>query len=86
MHACLRGELKPIDGVTPVAGQREAASGLGVLGARLGVLSGDPANLDHRELTGIGHDDCHGQQHTEFSFDIGGIDAGEGLRAVATLQ
>ena len=54
--------------------------------ARLGVLPGDPADLDHRHARAVGEHDRHLQQGADRGTDVrlGVVD--EGLGAVAALQ
>ena len=59
MLPSFRCELESVYGVTSVTGQSEAATGLGVLRSRLGVLPSNATHLDHRKLTCVGHDDRH---------------------------
>ncbi len=82
----LRGEVEAVDRVAAVGRQRDAVAGLGVGGARLGVLPGEPAELDHRDRGGVGQHDGHLQQHPELVADVVGGDAVEGLGAVAALE
>ena len=86
MPTRLLGEVVAVDGVTPVRRQRLVPAGLGVLRPRLGVLTGDAADLDDRNLRGIGHHYGHGQLDEQLALDVGSRDGGEGLGAVAALQ
>ena len=54
--------------------------------ARLGVLPGDPAELDHRHRRAVGQHDRHLQQHPHLAGDVGLRGGLERLGAVAALQ
>ena len=89
-HPRVGGEVVAVDGVAAVGRQRDALAvdeaGLEVGGARLGVLAGQAAELDHRHGGGVGQHDGHLQQHAQLVAGVVGGDAGEGLGAVAALQ
>ena len=48
-RAGVRGEVRAVDDVAAVAGQRHLALGFGVRRARLGELAGHPAHFHHRQ-------------------------------------
>jgi len=76
--------VQVVDRVAPVGGQPRR--GLQVSAARLGVLPGQPAHLDHRDARAVGQDHGHLQQGADLAADaVGGV-GGEGLGAVAALQ
>ena len=85
-HPRLGGEVEAVDRVAAVGRQRDALAGLEVGGARLGVLPGEPADLDHRHRRGVGQHDRHLEQHAQLVADVVGGDAGEGLGAVAAHE
>ena len=80
------GEVEAVDRVAAVRRQRDAVAGLGVGGARLGVLAGDPADLDDGHRGGVGQHDRHLEQHAQLVADVVGGHAVEGLGAVAALE
>ena len=75
--------MQVVDGVAAVA---RAAVGLEVGAARLGVLAGDPPDLDHRQRRAVGQHDGHLQQRADLAADLLAGVRGEGLGAVAALQ
>ena len=86
VSARLGCELVAVDGIAAIGRQRHAVAGLGVGRARLGVLPGDPAELDHRHGRGVRQHDRHLQQHPQLVAHVVGRDPGEGLGAVAALE
>lgn len=80
------GELEAVDGVAAVGRQRHAVAGLGRLGARLGVLPGDPADLDDRHGGRVRQDGAHLEQGLQLGPDVLGGHTVEGLGAVTALQ
>ena len=84
--ARLRGEVEAVDGVAPVGRERDTVARLGVARARLGVLAGETADLDHRDAGRVGEHDRHRQQHPQLVADVLGGDALERLGAVAALE
>ena len=68
------------------AGRRHALARLVAAAARLGVLPGHPADLDHRHRRAVGEDGRHLQDRLDPVADVVGGRRGEGLGAVAALQ
>lgn len=79
-------EVEAVDRVTAVRRQGHAVTGLGALGARLGVLARDTADLHDRHGGGVGEDSAHLEQGLELGPDVLGAHGVEGLGAVAALQ
>ncbi len=66
-------ELRRVDHVAAIAGQRDLADGLAVGRTRLGVLAGEPAHAHHRLAHAVHEHQAHLQQHLEaVGDDIGG--------------
>ena len=84
--ARFRREGDVVDDVAAVARQLDAVDLLGLRRARLGELSGDAADLHHRQRAGIGQDHRHLQQHAEEIADVVGAMLGKALGAIAALQ
>ena len=84
--ARFRREVHAVDHVAAVGRQGDAVDRLGVGGARLGELAGQPADLDHRHRRAEGQHHRHLQQHAEHVADVVGMKLGEALGAVAALQ
>mmetsp|Transcript_14974 Transcript_14974/g.40394 ORF Transcript_14974/g.40394 Transcript_14974/m.40394 type:complete len:422 (+) Transcript_14974:914-2179(+) len=81
--ARLGRELRAVDDIAPVRGQRHAIDGLVVGGAWLGELAGDAAQLDDGDAAPEGEHYRHLQQHPVEVPDAVGAELTEGLRAVA---
>lgn len=81
-----RVELRPVDRVAPVDGQGDAVTGLGRRRARLGVLPGHPADLDHRHGRRVREHHGHLEQGAQRRADRFGGGLPEGLRAVPALE
>ncbi len=75
-----------VDVVAAIGRQRDAVARLEIVGARLGELAGDAADLHDRHAGRIGQHDRHLQQDAEHVADIVGVEFGEALRAIAALQ
>ncbi len=80
------GELLAVDDVAAIGGQRLAAARLVVVGARLGELAGDAADLHDRKVGGEGEHRRHAEENAERVADVVGAELGEALGAVAALQ
>ena len=80
------GEGDVVDDVAAIARQLDAVHLLRRRGARLGELTGDPADLHHRHRAGIGQDHRHLQQHAEEVADVVGAVLGKALGTVAALK
>ena len=80
------GEVRAVDDVAAIGGQRDAVHGLGVGRPRLGELPGHAAELHHRRAAAEGQHHGHLQQHPEGVADDVGGEVGEALGAVAALQ
>ena len=80
------GEFLAIDDVAAIGGKRLAAPRLVVVGARLGELARDAADLHHRHVGAEGQDRRHAQENAERVADIVGAELGEALGAVPALQ
>jgi hypothetical protein len=79
----LEDRLQVVDHVAAV---RRQAERVGVRGSRLRVLTGHPADLDHRNARPVRQDDGHLQQRAGGALQVRlGVEV-EGLRAVAALQ
>lgn len=79
-------EGEAVDRVASVRRQRHAVTGLGALGARLGVLADDPADLHDRHGGGVREDGAHLEQGLQLVADVVGGHRVEGLGAVAALE
>ena len=71
-----------VDGVAAEGGQGDLAAGLGVRAARLGVLTGHAADLDHGRGGAVGEDRGHLEDGLDLEADVVGRVVGEGLGAV----
>src|SRR5947207_1968686 len=80
------GELDVIDDVAAIARQFDAIRLLARCRARLGELSGNPADLYHRLPAGKGQDHRHLQENAEEITDIVGGMLGETFGTVAALE
>ena len=72
--------------VSPVGRQFHPAGCLGVGGSGFGKLSRQPPHFDHRAPPGKGQHHRHLQQNLAGVLDLGGIQFGKTLGAVASLQ
>ena len=79
-------KARAVDDVAPVARQGHAALSLAIGRARLGVLTGDAADLDHGSRSGVGQHHRHLQQHAKGLARRFAIERVEALRAIAALQ
>ena len=79
-------EVEAVDDVAAIGRQGAAVLRLGIRGARLGELAGEPAELDHRAAGAKGQHHRHLQQHLEHVADVVRVELGEALGAVAALQ
>ena len=86
MSACLGREVEAVDGVASVGRERDTLAGLQIVGARLCVLTGQAADLDHRNAGGVGEHDGHRQQDPQLVAHVVCGDPVEGLGAVASLE
>ncbi len=84
--ARLRREVRAVDDVPAIGGQRDAVLRLAVRGARLGELPCHAAKLHDRHLAAEGQHHGHLQQHAEGVADDVGGEVAETFRAVAALQ
>ena len=75
-----------VDDIAAIARQLDAVDLFGRRRARLGELSGDAADLHHRQRAGIGQHHRHLQQHAEEIADVVGAMFGEAFGAIAALQ
>lgn len=79
-------EAQTVDRVTAVGGQGDPVAGLGRLRARLGVLVGQPADLDHGYGRAVGQHHGHLEQGPQLAVDRVGGDTGERLGTVTALE
>ena len=79
-------EVEAVDRVAAVGRQGHAVAGLGALGARLGVLAGDTADLHDRHGGRVREDGAHLEQRLQLVADVVGRHGVEGLGAVAALE
>jgi hypothetical protein len=79
-------EGEAVDRVAAVGRQGHAVTGLGALGAGLGVLAGDAADLHDRHGRRVREDGAHLEQGLELVADVVGGHRVEGLGAVAALE
>jgi len=80
------GRLDAVDHVAPVAGELDAVYHFGVGGARLGVLAGHTADLDHRLAARVAHDHRHLEDDLEQLPDGRSGAHGKGFGAIASLE
>ena len=85
-RARLRRELGAVDDVAPVGGQPHIAARLVVLGARFGILAGEPADARHRSFRAHHQHQAHLQKDLQRVGDAGGSAAVETLGAIAAFQ
>ncbi len=85
-RARLGREVHAVDDVAAVGRQLGAGDGFGRLGARLGELAGDAADLDHRLSGAIGQHHRHLEKDAEEVTDVVGAVLGKTLGAIAALQ
>ena len=81
-----RGEVEPVHRVAAVGGQLDPGAGLGRPGPGLGVLPGQPADLDDRHARAVGEHDGHLQDRLQLGPNPVRGRPGERLGAVAALQ
>ena len=79
----LVGRFEPMDHVAAI---RRQTGGVGVRGPRLGVLAGDPSNLDDRHRRSVRQDNRHLQQRPDRAAQMRLGVLGEGLGAIPALQ
>ncbi len=82
----LRGELRPVDQIAAVAGQRGPIAGLVVGRTWLGVLAGEPSHPHHRQAQAMHQHQAHLQQDLQPVGDESRFAVAETLGAVTTLQ
>ena len=79
-------EFHAVDHIAAIGRQRHVADRLGIGGARLGELAGEPAHFPPRTFRAEGQNDGHLQQNAEGIADIIGVKFREALGAIAALQ
>ena len=79
-------KVEAVDDVAAIGRQGLTVLGFDLRGARLGELSGEPAELDDRAARAIGQHHRHLQQHLKHVADVVRVKLGKALGAVAALQ
>ena len=80
------GRLVGFERVNHVAAVGQQSGGVTIGGTRLGVLPGDPTDLDHRHRRAVRQDDRHLQECSDDTLDVWFGVRLERLGAVTTLE